>query len=121
MAPKPLLLVSDGGDWTANNPRVEFPHIRRIYSFYDAAEHVENAHFAAEGHDYGPSKRAAAYRFLAKHFGLSLSAVEDGAGEIDENFVTLLAEDQLRVFDEQHPRPEYALLGGDHVLGWLNK
>lgn len=121
MAPKPLLLVSDGGDWSANTPRVEYPHIRRIYSFYGAEDQVENVHLANEGHDYGPSKRAAAYRFLAKHFGLNLAAVANASGEIDESFFKPLAEDDLRVFTTEHPRPDYALTDCEQVLGLLNK
>lgn len=31
-APRPMLIVSDGTDWTKNTPNVEFPHIKRIYS-----------------------------------------------------------------------------------------
>lgn len=120
VAPKPLLLVSDGGDWTSNMPQVEYPHIKRIYSFFDATDDVENAHFADEGHDYGPSKREAAYRFLAKHFDLDISRVENEAGEIDESFHTPLAEDELRVFTEEHPRPEYAI-DCEQAIGLLNK
>ncbi len=120
-APKPLLLVSDGGDWTTNTPRLEFPHIQRIYSFFAAKEKVENVHFPDEGHDYGPSKRTATYPFLARHFGLNLAAVENSAGEMDESFVTVLPEDDLRVFSEGHPRPDYALKGCDGVLELLNK
>ncbi|TWU29516.1 alpha/beta hydrolase family protein [Bythopirellula polymerisocia] len=121
MAPKPQLLVSDGGDWTVNTPQVEFPHVQRIYSFLDAADNVENAHFANEGHDYGPSKRAAAYRFLAKHFGLNLAAVENSLGEIDEAFFKPIPEDELRVFTAEHPRPDYAITDCEEVLGLLNK
>jgi dienelactone hydrolase len=120
VAPKPLLIVSDGGDWTVNTPEVEFPHIQRIYSFFDAEEKVENAHFADEGHDYGPSKRAAAYRFLAKHFGLDIKRIENSAGEIDESLVTVLPEEELHVFDAEHPRPEYAI-DCEEALGLLNK
>lgn len=121
VAPKPMLLISDGGDWSVNTPEVEYPHIRRIYSFFDAEENVENVHLADEGHDYGPSKRAAAYRFLAKHFDLDLSAVTNESGEIDESWFEAVPEAELRVFNAEHPRPEGALDGCEDVLGYLNK
>lgn len=121
VAPKPLLLVSDGGDWTVNTPKVEYPHVSRIYSFFGARDKTENAHFADEGHDYGPSKRAAAYRFLAKHFGLNLAAVENAEGEIDESLVTVLPEDNLHVFTPEIPRPGYAITDCEEALGLLNK
>ncbi|MBA4056753.1 MAG: acetylxylan esterase, partial [Marivirga sp.] len=60
-APRPLLIVSDGGDWTKNTPAVEYPYIQKVYASYNASERVKNAHFAAEGHDYGYSKRKAVY------------------------------------------------------------
>jgi dienelactone hydrolase len=120
VAPKPMLIISDGGDWTVNTPEVEFPHIRRIYSFFGATDQVENAHYANEGHDYGPNKRAAGYRFLAKHFGLDIKRIENTAGEIDESFVTVLPEAELRVFDAGHPRPEYAI-DCEEAIGLLNK
>ena len=33
IAPKPLLLVSDGGDWTSSNPTLEYPFIQRIFGY----------------------------------------------------------------------------------------
>ncbi|MGB0762102.1 MAG: alpha/beta hydrolase family protein, partial [Rubripirellula sp.] len=35
-APRPLKLISVGGDWTKNNPKVEYPFIRNIYNYYGA-------------------------------------------------------------------------------------
>jgi len=116
--PRPLLLVSDGKDWTKNTPAVEFPYIQRIYGYYDASNRVENVHLPTEGHDYGPSKRAAAYRFLAKHLKLDLNRVLKN-GQIDETPNTLLEPAALQVFNAEHPRPARAIVGDDAVMALL--
>ena len=66
-APRPMLIVSDGGDWTKNTPNVEYPYIQKVYAAYHAEDRVGNAHFANEGHDYGYSKRAAVYKFFTPY------------------------------------------------------
>ncbi len=106
-APRPLLLVSDGGDWTANTPDVEYPFIKKIYSLYDAQSQVANAHFAAEGHDYGPNKRKAMYRFMARHFGLDLKPIQNANGQIDETPVVVENITSLQVFNESNPFPAH--------------
>jgi dienelactone hydrolase len=116
-APRPQLLVSDGQDWTKNTPTVEFPYLQTIYGYYGALDRVEQVHLPDEGHDYGPSKRAAAYRFLAKHLGLDLNRILKD-GRIDESRTTLLPAADLRVFTEIHPRPPYAVTG-DAAVGKL--
>jgi dienelactone hydrolase len=75
--PRPMLVVSDGKDWTQNVPEIEFPFLHEIYALAGAAGNVENAHLPAEGHDYGPSKRQAMYQFMAKHLKLDISAARD--------------------------------------------
>ena len=70
IAPMPQLIISDGKDWTQHVPTLELPHLKRIYGLFGKESAVENAHFADEGHDYGPSKRAALYAFVGKTFGL---------------------------------------------------
>ena len=108
-APRPMLIISDGGDWTKNTPQVEFPYIRDVYRLYGAADRVENLHLADEGHDYGYSKRAGAYRFLAKHLNLSLKAVTGSDGTIDESPVVIEKRETMLVFNAGHPRPANAI------------
>ncbi|RAK00197.1 acetyl xylan esterase AXE1 [Larkinella arboricola] len=117
-APRPMIMISDGGDWTLNTPNVEYPHIRRIYGFYGAQDRIENVHLANEKHDYGPSKRAAAYRFLAKHLKLDLNRIQKN-GQIDESPNVLLKPADLQVFNDAHPRPANAVVGDDAVMALL--
>ena len=116
--PRPLLLVSDGKDWTKNTPDVEFPYIQRIYGYYGSRDQVENVHLPTEGHDYGPSKRVAAYRFLAKHLKLDLNLVLKD-GQIDESPNTLLAPAALQVFNAEHARPPHAVMDDESVMALL--
>ena len=65
-APKPQLLVSATGDWTANVPTEEFPAVRRVYRLLDAASNVEWRQFDSP-HNYHKDSREAVYAFFGKH------------------------------------------------------
>jgi hypothetical protein len=97
-APRPLMVISDGKDWTSSVPVLEYPFIRRTFGFYGKEDLVENAHFASEGHDYGLSKRQASYAFLAKYLGLNAKAAQDANGKFDESKCTIEKYEALYVF-----------------------
>lgn len=97
-APKPQLIVSDGGDWTSTVPELEFPFIQKTYAMYGKKDLVENAHFPKEGHNYAESKRMAMYPFMAKYLGLDLNKVKNKEGQIEESTCVIEPTEKLLVF-----------------------
>lgn len=117
-APRPMLLISDGDDWTRNTPRIEYPYIQKVYALYHAEHRVENVHLPAEKHDYGYSKRVAMYNFMGHHLDLNTGALPYDQGYL-EDFVKVLKPEQLKVFDFRHPLPADALQGDEAVMKYL--
>jgi len=117
-APKPMLIISNGSDYTHNTPRIEYPYIQRVYAMYDAEHRIENAHFPAQVHDYGYDKRAVAYNFFGHHLNLDRGRLPYQNG-FKEDFVTLLTTEELSVFGDHNPFPVDAMLGNAAVINFL--
>jgi dienelactone hydrolase len=114
-SPRPMLVISDGGDWTQHVPEIEYPYLQKVYELYGKKENVENVHLANEGHDYGISKRIAMYGFMANHLGLNIDAVKDKTGKIDESKATIENHEALLVFGKEGKLPANAVKGPEAI------
>lgn len=115
-APKPQLIISDGGDWTKNVPYVAYPFMKYIYGLFEAEGNIKNVHLPNEHHDYGINKRLAMYNFMAQHLQLKLNKVTDKSGNISEAKVVVEDYSQFRIFDQTHPLPKHIILHNDDVV-----
>jgi dienelactone hydrolase len=119
-APRPMLMVSDGDDWTKNNPRVEYPYIQTLYSWYGVRDNVENVHLPNDKHDFGHSKRQAVYAFLIKRLHLNARGLMN-ADTVNEHGSEVLPQQDLTVFGHGHAsRPKGAVMGDSAVMSLLN-
>lgn len=100
-APRPMLVISIGNDWTKTVPEVEFPCLKRIYSLYGKEGAVENAHFPQGEHNYCLEKRDAAVAFLARALGFGEGGTEDPSADIP-------AIEQMKSYTTASPKPQGA-------------
>ncbi|HEX2847179.1 MAG TPA: DUF4974 domain-containing protein [Chitinophagaceae bacterium] len=121
IAPKPLLVVSDGDDWTKYVQGTDYPYLQKIYGFYGKQSNVESVYLPDERHDYGISKRIPVYHFFAKHLGLNEKAVFGKDGKPDESKITVLTNDDLRVFGPAQPLPANALRSHEAIVNAFKK
>lgn len=114
-APKPQLIISDGGDWTKNNPKVEYPFMQHIYGLYGKKDNIQNVHLPNDVHDYGINKRLAMYPFMASHLKLNLKNITDDQGNISEGKVVIEDYAKFRMFDN-YPLPGNVVTSNDDVV-----
>ena len=113
-APRPLLVVSDGKDWTASVPTLEYPYLQKVYGMYDAREKVQNVHLPEEGHDYGINKRKAVYDFFGNLFSLDFQ-------KIDEDKITLETEADLKIFGKNGELyPQHAIRSFEELARYFS-
>jgi dienelactone hydrolase len=102
MAPRPLLMVSATGDWTANTPQVEFPAVQAIYRLYGAEERVATVQVDAE-HNYNRESREAVYAWFGRWLlGEDLEGASEPPYQLDPP-------QQMRVFASPGDLPTEAV------------
>jgi hypothetical protein len=98
-APRPMLMISTSGDWTAKTQTVEYPFVKSIYTLYGAADKLANAHLNYP-HNYNKDSREAMYRFMAKWL-----LKRDDAESIKETDLPKMKAEELMVWtDETAPK-----------------
>jgi dienelactone hydrolase len=83
MAPRPLILISNGGDWTVETPKEVFPAIQSVYRLLGAENNVANVHFPQFIHNYNKESREAVYQFFNKHILNNPAPVAEAAFRVD--------------------------------------
>lgn len=115
-APKPMLVVSDGGDWTDKMPEHDFPYLQKIYGYYGKPENVANVHLPNDKHDFGLNKRIALYKFLAKQFSLNVEGTLNKEGILDDTAIVIEPEKAFYVFgDNGEKLPANAVKGFENI------
>lgn len=115
VAPRPLLVISDGDDWTKSVPGTDFPYLKKIYNYYNKVSNVESVYLPKDKHDFGITKRVPMYKFFAKHLGLDLKAITGKNGGIDESSITIQKNRDELVFGKD-PLPANALRSHKDIM-----
>ena len=108
MAPRPLILISNGGDWTVETPKEVFPAIQSIYRLLGAENNVANVHFPAFIHNYNKDSRESVYQFFNRHILNNPAPVPEQAFRVD------FPQDLLALHGRM--RPANAITGLDQLV-----
>ncbi|HEY2943197.1 MAG TPA: hypothetical protein VGN09_12260, partial [Vicinamibacteria bacterium] len=112
IAPRPMLMISATGDWTAETPRVEYPEMRRLYALVGAEDRLDSVQVDAE-HNYNRATREALYAWMARWLqGAPADARVEEKPFQPEPLPALL------VF-HQRPLPENAVTAEQLTAAWI--
>lgn len=113
-APKPQLMTA-ADDWTREMKTKGFPDLIKHYKLLGAEENVALSNLVQFKHNYNLPNRKAMYHWFNKH--LQLGQEEP----IVEQDYERLSQEEMTVWNDDHPRPE----GGDEyekrLVGWLTE
>ena len=112
IAPRPLLMVSATGDWTAETLEVEYPAVRSIYALFDAAPRVSAVRIDAP-HNYNKESREAMYAWMARWLQQAPEEVRRPEPSIAGDKLT-----DLLVFYGRPP-PDGALTSAEITERWI--
>lgn len=111
-APRPMLLLSDSGDWTRDNPESVVPYLQRVYQNFHAEARFQHAHFQ-EGHQWGAASRRVYYEWVARLWNLPRTPQDP-----DLSWEALLP--ALQVWGDAMPKPA-DVPTGEAVLALFQK
>lgn len=113
-APKPQGLVA-ANDWTKEMSTKGFPELQALYQLMGRKSNVmlwNNIHFR---HNYNHVNRTSMYAWVNKHFKLGLET------PVLERDFELMTEQELTVWDSEHPKPPAGPEVERRVLAHLEK
>ena len=113
-APKPQL-VTAADDWTREMETKGFPELTKHYQLLGADENVALSAPLQFKHNYNYVNRAAMYHWFNKH--LKLGAEEP----IVEQDYKRLAQDEMTVWNDDHPQPAGGRDFETKLLAWLTE
>jgi dienelactone hydrolase len=98
-APKPQLIIS-ANDWTKEMATKGFPEIKAMYHLLKADDKVAHGNHIEFGHNYNYVNRGLMYNWVNEHFKLGHESPI-----VEEDFKRL-SQDELTVWNSEHPKPE---------------
>jgi hypothetical protein len=112
MAPRPMLMISATGDWTAETPQLEYPEMRKLYALSGAEDKVQTVQVKAD-HNYNRETREALYGWMARWLKGAPADVRVEEKEFHPDPLPALL-----VF-HQRPLPDGAVTAEELTASWI--